>query len=495
MNLTKTTNSMLAKHISMDASYISRLRTGDRIPAKKAEYIQSMARYFAKQCKEETQKEALLAALNTSVPEAHSAKAEDLIYLWLSSAGRDISKPVGFFLDQLSNLHKMPASKKENHEKRQRKPRPNSTEIFYGNDGKRLAVLQFMQDILNRDTQETLLLFSEENQDWLTEKRDFTIRWANLLRRVIERGNKVKIIHNISRNLDEMLTAIAEWLPIYMTGMVEPYYYPKTRDGVFQRTLFIAPGQEALLSTSVSGRTTASANYLVRDTAAVNAAVAEFNDYFELCRPLLSLYPANKRARYLQAFDAFIGEKAETIIKTAAPSIMTLPERALASAGRSFPAADLAAAILGIRKTAEKFESHLQEHRFHELLQLPDIDDIRAGRLPMPTAEFLDSEVYYTAESYRQHLENVVALLKRHKNYHIYLQNEQDSDSIFICVKEDIGVIVSKRTVPAIVFELRESRLTAAFWDYLCSFIGRDFRSTVSRKRTIERLESIIKIL
>ena len=75
----------------------------------------------------------------------------------------------------------------------------------------------------------------------MTADADYAQLWARLMVRVLTRGNRIKIIHTISRDLGEMLSAISQWMPLYMIGAIEPYFYPKKRDGIFKRTLFIAP--------------------------------------------------------------------------------------------------------------------------------------------------------------------------------------------------------------------------------------------------------------
>lgn len=76
---------------------------------------------------------------------------------------------------------------------------------------------------------------------WLYEDAAFAARWAELFTRVLMQGNRVRIIHTVARDMNEMLEAVTKWIPIYMTGAVEPYCYPRLRDGLFRRTLFIAP--------------------------------------------------------------------------------------------------------------------------------------------------------------------------------------------------------------------------------------------------------------
>lgn len=91
--------------------------------------------------------------------------------------------------------------------------------------------------------------------EWLYEDAVFGARWAELFRRVLEKGNRVKIIHTVARDIHEMPEAVTKWLPIYMSGALEPYFCPKLRDGLWRRTLFIAPDTAAVVSSSVQQNT------------------------------------------------------------------------------------------------------------------------------------------------------------------------------------------------------------------------------------------------
>jgi hypothetical protein len=46
-----------------------------------------------------------------------------------------------------------------------------------------------------------------------------------------------------------------------------------------------------------------------------------------------------------------------------------------------------------------------------------------------------------------------------------------------------------------VLFAINESKMTAAFWDYLEGFIGKEPGSASNRNRTIERLEALLKSL
>ena len=63
LNLTQSTNRILAHELQVDPSLISRLRTGTRGIPRNREHIKAMSSYFAKRCTTEYQRQALSGML------------------------------------------------------------------------------------------------------------------------------------------------------------------------------------------------------------------------------------------------------------------------------------------------------------------------------------------------------------------------------------------------------------------------------------------------
>lgn len=91
----------------------------------------------------------------------------------------------------------------------------------------------------------------------------FTKQWAELMTAVILKGNRIKIIHTVNRTLNDLFDAITQWLPLYLTGSIEPYYYPGALDSTLRRTLFIAPQTAAIVASSVQGNLDEMANFYI----------------------------------------------------------------------------------------------------------------------------------------------------------------------------------------------------------------------------------------
>lgn len=77
MNITKTSNSALGHKVKLDASYVSRLRKGQRSALKNIACIKSMASYFARNCKEEYQRKTIFEALKISNFDVNSTELSE----------------------------------------------------------------------------------------------------------------------------------------------------------------------------------------------------------------------------------------------------------------------------------------------------------------------------------------------------------------------------------------------------------------------------------
>ena len=285
MKLTNTGNTELARALSFDASYISRIRRGKRGLPPKQQFIEPAAAFLAPRIKEDYQKAAAVAALGLSSawPATEPAAAARLAE-WFNSAApagqvesllAAMSRPAVPLELPLTDYPLAPGSKTE-------------AALYYGRAGKRQAVIAFLSALCESGEAHTLLLHSDEDFTWLYEDPAFVRAWAALMIKLIHNGGRIKIIHTISRNTNEMWEALQKWLPLYLTGAIDPYYYPGLRDGVYHRTLFVAAGHSAVVATAVvSGEETI--NCLLRDKRAVQALEQEFQDYLALCRPLMEV--------------------------------------------------------------------------------------------------------------------------------------------------------------------------------------------------------------
>lgn len=490
--LTNTTNSALSMYLSLDASHISRLRSGERKLVRNADYIKKMAVYFTRQCVEQYQIKALLEAMKISPVELEDAeKTTELIYQWLIDHERTETNYVTKFLNELSVI---PSICEKKYERSIPISKPvmvhSNLSLYYGIIGKREAVLEFLSLVLESGNPDILLLYSDESMDWLTEDPVFFEKWATMLCKIIAQGNKIKIIHTVSRNLDEMLEALSKWMPLYMTGGIEPFYYPKKRDGIFKRTMFISPQKAAVTATSIDNMIDEGVNILLQESKAIHSLAQEFYSYLNFCKPLMRIFTNKDSAQYLNTLEEFEKEAADAFVKSGHLSLATMPMTVVNNIiNRS---SDIKNVIMSglFLKRKERFESNIKENCFYEIIQLPDLHMIKEGKIAIDFSGLQEfSGDFYQPDEYKAHLINIIQCLHKFENYQVVINRDPRRDDYRLYVKEDIGVIVVKTGDQNVVFAINESNMTATFWDYLNIIYNENKQN---KKSVIKQLQELV---
>ena len=344
------------------------------------------------------------------------------------------------------------------------KPPQKYATYLYGNAGKRKAVEQFFLMILQEKEPQTLLLFSDENMAWLYEDTAFAARWAELFTQVLQRGNRVRIIHTVARNMNEMLEAVTKWVPIYMTGAVEPYCYPRLRDGLFQRTMFIAPNTAAIISSSVQQDTDGMLNLFLTDKAAIDALVTEYERYFALCRPLMRVYTQRDVEGLDKARDALIRAEADACLLSAMPPLFAMPEKLVHQLAEQSGNEDLPALW---KRSLAQFRRNIKKQRLTLTLLDPELAVLTPELLrPLAVGSEAAGMLICTKEQYAQHIARLRQLEKQYENLRVCFRSDISGNTA-LYAKEDTGVIMAKVDVPMSAFVISDQSMVSAFWDYL----------------------------
>ena len=492
MNMTKMTNSALARYLVFDTSYVSRMRSGKRLIPKDAGIVHRMAGYFAERLTDNTSKNIVIDIMKT----APSNSFKSTIAAWLlrddEKAEQVTSGQVVRFLDNLSGFTaKTPPSEGDPADLFSVTDEVMS--VHYGIEGKRRAVVLFLSEVALRDKPQTLLLHSSEEMSWMVGDPVFTQKWVALMFAVLSKGNRIKIIHTIDRGIDEMLDSIASWMPVYMTGLIEPYYYQKKRDNIFKQTMFIAPETAAVISHSVNDKTENAPNTLYRDTAVVAAYVEEYNEFLSMCRPLLQIFTGRDTGAFLHMLNEFEKGEVDAIEKTTSLSSLTMPKalliKFLENAGD-----DEAQKILDVHNfRVGNFKKLLKTRRYTEIISLPDIQKLINGEVKADMSVLMKGGIdSYTPQNYIKHLQSIIALLKANINYHIHIATGPLDSRYIVYCRDNVGVIVAKTSQPPIALASSESQLIAAFWDFLKHTIGNREYDHPNNEKVIERLQEYI---
>jgi hypothetical protein len=473
MNLTNTKNVALGKALSFDPSYISRIRSGSRGTPKNQSFSKEVAAYFSRNIKDVYQIEAVSKMIfGADALPIDKDELESSLYKWLEQ-GPDVSTqaPVVNLISDITNMldgGSMPGGDISFDESA---ITPASDDKIvpvyaaYGNQGKRESVKRFLMTLVMKKKPFKLFLYSDEDMSWLYESPEFSRQWGMLLFQLLKNGSRIQIIHTISRDLVEMMEAIRKWMPLYSTGAIEPYYYPKLRDGVYRRSLFIAQGHSALVSTSVENKTEDMVNLLIRNTEVVSALEKEYSNYFELCRPLMKMFSVKNRDAFM---DLLLNEDVsggKFYMSSPLPSIWTMPEAL-------------------VKKLAEKagdpsiikVASQMRKNMISLLEGGGRITEIISGRMEsldfksgaaMPLSDMIGSAEYvYFADDYIEHLKETERLCEKYAGYSVIISDSIPA-TLLVMSHSESDTIIAGASVPTAAFCIAHRQFSFAFYEYM----------------------------
>lgn len=255
MSLCEMPNIKLSKLVNVDSSYISRFRKGIRSPKSNPELFNRICVALFDQLELMNRFPDLIELMNSTsnmqLDKEKSIPREELylnFHAWMNDFDKSDRKKIDHLLGTINTFspnYDIPIPPLEmlvsndiiN----------DNCAVYEGIKGLQQAVLRFLGCAIKEKADE-LLLYSDQGMEWMINDTAFRSKWAALMALCIKGGTHIKIIHNIDRDITEMIEAIESWLPLYATGMIESFYNKKPAGNRFKHTLFLYPGKACITS-------------------------------------------------------------------------------------------------------------------------------------------------------------------------------------------------------------------------------------------------------
>lgn len=286
---------------------------------------------------------------------------------------------------------------------------------------------------------------------------------------VLKKRHSIKIIHNLDRNINEMLLAIEKWLPLYLSGLIEGYYCKGSRDQRFSHTLFVAPKLAAIYGSHVFGTENDGIYQYVTEPDKIDFYERQIDAIFENSKPLIQVYNQHNSINYYSFMKDI--SKTSTCNKRLllSPPIYTIPEKLFRKIlHRSYISpGDMETIITTYIYLKKRFETELQHSSITDFILFPSSSTPSSNsyRLIIPDT-FKEFDLYYTPKEYSEHINSLIDLLK-YENYNIIPINICPFENIHIEVNENYVATVQKLFFPITVFRFNHPLMCKAISEYL----------------------------
>ena len=488
LNLTQTSNRMLAHELQVDPSLISRLRTGTRGVPHNREHIKVMSSYFARKCTTEYQRQALSGMLGIKL--ALTMKTEQLseiLYYWLGGdadeVGRFMRTFETFLVGEVDTSQKIESCdlKADNM-------------AYYGKEGKRAAARAVYQHLLSMEKPCTVFLYSDESDDWISEDFDFHNNLQLWGLTLLQRGFRFCQIAPPAVSADMAFESLIRWTPLYMTGQVDAYFYPRLRDNVHRRTLLVIPGEIAMTSDSVASQRDCTATILTADSRLTESYMVQFQEYLSLCRPMQRIY--TRPEQLMQCFTQFLSLNGARIQMVTSLSAETAPPELMTYCMEKIQQPNLKKLGGMYLQELDLIEENRENFEFIDIAYLAGAQEVRDGKVPI-ILSYGDNDMplYYTPETYVLHLKNILEILKSNDNYHFIPLNTQTEENGTIMLKDIQRALLVRTTPPLTVFEISQPDIIQLFREHLFKIANRIGYTGVSRSKIMSQLKERIREL
>ena len=489
MNITQASNKELAAALSVDRSLISLMRSGKRGPSRKSENVKRMAHFFAQRVTAQYQRHALSEMLGKTALRAPmpTEVLTDYLEKWL------LGEPgmVGGLIDGIESIPVQPEPLQSS------APIPvldNKTTFFYGEEGRQEVMRRMMQILREAELPSSVLVVSDDNLEWLLSNYMLAKQLQANLLELMNRGITFHQIMPAMNFINRYTEAMQFWLPMYATGQMKVYYYPRLRDNLYRRSTIIVPGLCVRISTAIGLGSSSDITMFSTDPELVKAFTVQFQEHLALCRPALFVHREPKEA--IPCFqEMFSNGGSETIQMVNSLSINTLPRELLEKCVRDADAPGWKTTYQMYLDEVPRFETRLQQGPFIDMSALATAEEVRAGTVYIASPhETESSHIAYTPETYILHLKNILRLMDQYEDYH-FLPYQGAKQDYNLVVSEGGMALLIHTSDPVLVLDIRRPEMVLACREHLLRMAEKVGYGGIQRTKARMELKSLIREL
>lgn len=489
MSLTAAKNIDLSKATGIDCAQLSKIKKGRRKMPRDRRRIRAMAEFFAPYFSDQYRRLVLYEF--TSDPRLQCDISElalaDVLFEWLTTSKKIMQTPAGRFLNSLESFP-CEADISLESDAPSLEIKGEGVAHYYGNGGKRQAMRDLIAYLMAEDEPCEIMIATDESQHWILEDAAFLHELNAKIAQLAKKGYTFRRIQPPATGVDITFRAIERWMPAYMQGAVEQYYYPWTRDELHRRTLFVVPGKIALYARSFFGENESRITVLSTERMLVDVCCEEFNALAARCKPMMRIYSPDEPEELIACLNEISAMEADGVYKSGTLSVTTLPDEIIRRLGQRGGSAEMLSK--SFLQRARLHREVLKRHTITELMYLPPLEEVFAGKVSVSgIAMFGLDKIYYTPAEYRLHLENILWKLETCPKYRVIFLKDPVLEHVTLYTKGDSRALIVKEARPYMLFSITEQHMASSLCDYL-RHIAHAEQTEGSRRETVLRIRA-----
>lgn len=463
---------VLAKALSFDPSYISKILAGQRKPAHIADFTQRVGSFVSRNCTDEQHIRNLALLVGCETEDIQNPRERcTAIISWLGSNTEKKSHPISGFLDKMESFHlddfiqaihfndiKLPTVPFQ----------LPGTKHYYGIQEMMESELDFMKATVVSKSMQDCILYSDMPMEEMAKNPDFPKKWMFGRAMMLKKGLCLHIIHDVNRPFHEMMLGLESYIPMYMTGQISPYFLPVSQGGVFTHLLNVS-GAAALEGNAVAGHQATGKYTLYKGKEDVRHFRTRAEHLLKKAEPLMDIYRSDRKEEFAAQMEQLWRAGSRHVVNCSLP-LYTISAALLEQVLDRVPLSE--SEKEQIRKyrsdSLASAERLLSENKV--ALVLPELSEKQFAETPLNLALselFIETDVPYRYEEYLAHREQTAAFARAFPNLHLEWETKPPFRNISYTVIGNSHVIVSKNKYPTIHFVIHHRKMVQAFNNFI----------------------------
>lgn len=463
----------LARFLNFDPSYISRIRNGQRQPANPAEFARKISAFVARHCQTEEQKAVISSLINCPVEDLFNyTDFQDRLTDWLLAGAGAVKDSMTVFLEKLDEFNldeyihiihfdelkvpsvpfQIPVSK-----------------TYWGISEMMESELDFLKATVLSKSTAPVIMYSDMPMKEMSKDPEFPKKWMFGMALMLKKGLHLYQIHNLDRSFDEMMLGLESWIPMYMTGLISPYYLKNAQNNTFLHLLKVS-GSAALSGEAITGYHENGKYYLTKSKREVEYYQRRADELLKNADSLMDIYRSEREAE-LNTFlisDTRKSGKRRGIRSTLPLYTISeeLLERILIRHGMDSG-----------QKQRIKKHVKAQKERIISILESGTLEDEVPALTPEEFSKnppvldlsgiFCETNLPYSEEEYMMHMSDTKAFAQKNTNYILRISTTHAFRNLQILVHEGQWAMISKSKAPAIHFIIHHPKLRNAIENFI----------------------------
>lgn len=469
----KINMSDLSKFLGFDSSFVSKIKNGIRKPLNISDFASGVCKFIINNYLD-TNNEKIKDLINCDNKDFEDTQViNDKLYYWLTN---NINKTtndydVDNFIKKLDSFDLNDYIKSIKFDKLFTPTLPKlktKSRLYYGIDGYKDAQLEVLKQSAFFKSKENIFWYSNMPMIEASKDLKFTKKYMMYLAFILKKGIKLNIIHDLDRPFKELMLGLEGWIPLYMTGQINPYYF-KNNSNYLYSIIECVSGNAILHGECVTGNLDKCKLLVSTKKDDINYYKENSNLLLKKATPLMNIYTKELQSEFLKINNTNINIKNKRNNILLNLPCYTISDQLLNKIldHNKVSKADKNKIYEWIKNEKEYMNKTLSNTTVIDEIKILSENEFKTNPCILDLSKFYyDKKIKYNYDEYLEHIELIKKFKKNNKNYTYKTNNKNIFNNINIYIIENKQIIISKINNPITNFVIYHPMLITAIQNF-----------------------------